>query len=330
MPKRQPTPWYRKSRGEWFVTLEGKQVPLGVKDPRARAAAYAALEAYFQGEDAGPNAGQLIADLVPAYLDSVSHRVEPQTVVKYRGDLAWLLAQFPTAPVDVLVPVEIEKAAARESWSDSHRANVLYTVQSFVRWAGRHSFKLVRPPKDSRGSESVIPPEVYERILRETTGDFHQLCRALWFTGTRPSEMFTLTVEAVDWANSSATLKRHKTKKKGKTRVVHFSPEAMKVLTEQRDRYGSGALFRGVRGERLTIRAVVGRFLRLSEKVGHPVTSYCFRHSYATRALSAGLPDTHVAALLGHTSTTMLHKNYSHIGENAKVLREAAARLDAA
>jgi integrase len=43
-------------------------------------------------------------------------------------------------------------------------------------------------------------------------------------------------------------------------------------------------------------------------------TAYGFRHSFATDALSNGVPEAHVAALLGHSSTTMLHRHYSHVG----------------
>jgi integrase len=66
---------------------------------------------------------------------------------------------------------------------------------------------------------------------------------------------------------------------------------------------------------------------RLSEKIGHRVTAYGYRHTYATRALAMGLPDTHVAALLGHGSTRMIHAHYAHLNANARLLKEAAAKV---
>jgi len=71
------------------------------------------------------------------------------------------------------------------------------------------------------------------------------------------------------------------------------------------------------------------RFQRLSAKVGHHVTSYCFRHTFATRALLAGIPDVEVAAMLGHTSTAMVHRHYSHLAQQARRLQEAADRANA-
>jgi integrase len=327
---RPARPWFRSERGEWYMTIDGKKVALGVTDPANEAAAWAAVQAFLASKRGDSLSNRPVCELVPRFLEAITYRVEPETVRKYRADLAWLVALYPNGAVSSLVPDDIERRAAQEPWSDSHRANVLYTVQSFVRWAGVPSFRLRRPAKESRGAGSVIPVEVYDRILRETTGDFHQYIRVLWATGARPSEVMGLTVDAIDWPNGSATLKRHKTKKKGKVRTLHFSPEALKVLAEQRTKHGGGWLFRSATGERLTLRAVVGRFLRLSEKIGHPVSSYCFRHTYATRALVAGVADAQVAALLGQTSTNMLSRHYNHISANGRMLKDLAAKLDGA
>ena len=53
------------------------------------------------------------------------------------------------------------------------------------------------------------------------------------------------------------------------------------------------------------------------------VSPYGYRHSFATDALANGVPDAHVAELLGHSGTAMLHKHYAHLGAKARVLREA-------
>jgi hypothetical protein len=68
---------------------------------------------------------------------------------------------------------------------------------------------------------------------------------------------------------------------------------------------------------------MVMRFERISEKVRHRVTSYMYRHTFATRALSAGESDTVVAGILGHANTAMIHKHYSHISEQGRRLKEA-------
>ena len=66
----------------------------------------------------------------------------------------------------------------------------------------------------------------------------------------------------------------------------------------------------------------------MGESLGLRVMAYGLgRHSFATEALSAGVPDAVVAALLGHTSTEMVHAHYSHISENARLLQDAAEKV---
>lgn len=54
---------------------------------------------------------------------------------------------------------------------------------------------------------------------------------------------------------------------------------------------------------------------------------YGYRHTFATDALVSGVPDATVVTLLGHTSTTMLFKQYSHLTSRADVLRRTAATV---
>ena len=328
MRAKQPRPWFRRDSGRdrgWFVTIEGKQVSLGVADPLAVGAALEALSKLLAQGTGGRSA---VGEKVPLYLDAVRHRMQLASSRKVGYSLKWLTTHFGTVSLGDLDPLAVEARAAGEKWSDSHRSNVLYDVQAFVRWAGIVGFTLRRPSKDSRASDPVISPELFARILRETTGDFHQYVRCLWHTGARPEEIATLAVEGIDWANGCSTLKRHKTKGKGKTRLLVFGPEALAVLVEQRAKHPSGFLFRGQKHERLTRRGVVGRFLRLSDKLGVSVCAYQFRRTFVTRALESGIPDTTVAALVGHVNTNMIHKHYSSVAQNGRLLRDVMTKLD--
>jgi Phage integrase family len=48
---------------------------------------------------------------------------------------------------------------------------------------------------------------------------------------------------------------------------------------------------------------------------------YGFRHGYATDLLEKKVPEAHVAALMGHKSTAMLSKHYSHLGSKPQALK---------
>lgn len=329
-------PWYRASRRGWFTTMDdGKQVPLGVTDPAAEGAAWAALQKLMADVSevkaavaGGPKVrAGTVPELVGQFLAEKAATVQASTVKGYRKYLDWLAAKFPGPAAGVDLAAVVAAAAAEPRWGDTHRANVLWTVGAFLRWCGRPDARPPLPPKESRGADAVVSEATYRRCLTESRGDFQQLIRFLWHTGCRPGEATGLTAEAVDWSAGTITLKKHKTKHKGKKRVLYLGSDALAVLQEQRERHPAGLLFRGQRGEQLSLQAMTMRFERLSEKVGVRVTSYMFRHTWATRALSEGIPDAQVAAMLGHTSTAMIHKHYSHLTSNAKLLKEVAERV---
>lgn len=55
--------------------------------------------------------------------------------------------------------------------------------------------------------------------------------------------------------------------------------------------------------------------------------AYGHRHTFITDALAGGTPEAVTAALVGHTSTQVLHRFYSHLGSNAELLRKAACAV---
>src|SRR5262245_58141481 len=99
---RMPRPWFRRSRGEWYTTTDGKQLPLGVTDPADEGAAWAALrklmkeaagEASAESAAPGLKAGT-VADLVEQFLADRSASVQPDTLAGYRKYLKWLVGEF--------------------------------------------------------------------------------------------------------------------------------------------------------------------------------------------------------------------------------------------
>lgn len=332
---RTPRPWFNRTKRSWYSTVDGKQVSLGVTDPKDEGAAWAALKALVSGavREALPQAATdpvrpgTVAELVPQFLDHKRPDVQPRTVFGYGKFLAWLRKHWPDVAVSQLELAAVKRQAAAEPWSDTHRANTLWCVNAFLKWAGRAD-RLPLPPRDSRGADTVIPEELHRRVLAETKGDFRALCHFLWLTGCRPGEATGLACEAVNWETGSVSLKKHKTRHKGKLRTLHLSAAALQVLADQALKYdGAGLLFRGLRGRPFSLQAMTMRFQRLSETVGTHITSYCYRHTFATRALAAGESDAVVAALLGHASTTMIHKHYSHLNAQGRALKDAANRI---
>lgn len=122
-------------------------------------------------------------------------------------------------------------------------------------------------------------------------------------------------------------LHEHKTRRHtGADSIRPVSDAALALLAAQRDRYGSGLLYRTRYGGQFRASTIVRRCGELSERVGFRVIAYGCRHSFATAALIAGVSDVLVAGLLGHRGTAMLHAHYSHATSNARAMRDAAER----
>ena len=175
----------------------------------------------------------------------------------------------------------------------------------------------------------VISEAVYWQAIGAAKKDLKQLLIALWNTGARPLEFTRLHVDGVDWTNASVTLKQHKTKKRtGRVRIIHLSPDALAALEVQRKKYGEGLLFRTGTGTQWRNKALAQAVWRLSKRIGHRVTAYGCRHSWITRALELGFPDTHVAAAAGHSNTKMIHLHYSHINQSGRLLKDMVAKVE--
>jgi integrase len=123
-------------------------------------------------------------------------------------------------------------------------------------------------------------------------------------------------------------LKEHKTANKtDKPRCIVLTPSVVMLLKGLVKKHPSGPLFRNEAGRRWLKDGIVLAMRRISKRIGVKVVAYGYRHSYATDCLSAGIGDSQTAALLGHGSTAMLHKHYSHLTSQMDVLRKAARRI---
>lgn len=331
-------PWFRVVRNQWYVTLNAQQVPLGVFGPENQAAAVAALQqllAAMAGQTSGatrvaPETVKLptVRDSVNGYLLDRTGRVKPKTISTYRWYLEDFAKRFGSRIVGTVTPREIEDDALARDWSDDSRRNYLAIIEGWSKWA-KAPLKLDKPGRGSAGAETVLTEETFKLAVASASGDLRPLLTALWHTGARPSELTSLTAEAVNWESATATLRTHKTSRKtGRPRLLVFPPPAMEVLAAQRAKWkGRGLLFRSQRGTAFTCPGLTQAVWRVGKRIGRKLTAYGFRHTFATDALVDGIPDTHVAALMGHAGTAMIHKHYSHVNQNARLLHSAASKI---
>src|SRR5262249_49811713 len=88
-----------------------------------------------------------------------------------------------------------------------------------------------------------------------------------------------------------------------------------------------GPLFRNSRGQPWTGNAIRCRFRCLREKLPSlaGVTAYCYRHTFTTEGLVAGVPLAQMQELIGHTSPAMM-THYARLGQQVVAMQQAAAK----
>lgn len=333
-------PWFRKARKRWYAKIGGKMVDLG-EDQRKAFELFERLVAMASnpmGKPADTMASNpmatgikpgTVAELIPLYLRQLD--VKPKTKYDSRNRLNWFAKRFGSVEVAKLDPLAVDEEIRATGWKPNTRRQSANVIGAFVRWCGRSQFRLKRPPVESRGEKSIITPDEIAKLIAAATGDFAALLRVLWLCGCRPSEARNMTAENVNWSAGVVVLREHKlSRKTSKPRLIHLSDEALAVIEQQRAIHRSGYLFRSSWDGGQIREWEAYRLMRRARKkagVRKEVTAYFTRHTYATRLLEAGVPDSDVAALLGHSGTAMLHQCYSHVAANARRLREVAGKV---
>lgn len=331
-------PWYRKIKNCWYAWQNGRQVSLGVKGKDSKKAAQ---EAFYGLMAASPkpkakDKPSTVKQVVAAFLSDVEGRAKPKTVEVYRYLLAGFVAKFGERAADGIKPHEAEGFARKPNWASSTQNGFLGALVSAFKWAVRAGLldatpltTVRKPPKTSRGAKAVISGAEFKRLHAAASAAFQPFLMGLWLTGCRPGELTRLEAKDVDFVSGVAVLVEHKTAHHdGKPRLIFLSPEAVALFKSHAEKHQTGLLFRNTDGNGWNEDSIGGAMTTTRRRAGlKHATAYGFRHSFATDALANGVPDATVAALLGHSSTGMLHKHYSHLTGQAQVLRAAAARV---
>lgn len=220
--------------------------------------------------------------------------------------------------------------AHKQAWSVRTQVEFFYTVKAVYRWAVKRGLltsnplaELVVPPRPRRGDETIITEQEYNLLLDQASPHFRTYLELLWETGARPGEIASIEAQHLDHGQRIVRLAEHKTQRHGHDRIIYLTARAYALLSELAEHYPTGWIVRAERGYRWKQDIREKRMVKLRQQCNLPhVTLYGFRHSFATRCLAQGIPDAIVAQLLGHSNTTMLHKHYSHLGSQYKVMQQ--------
>jgi len=329
----QAAPWYRADRDRWYATIDGVQVNLKVAGKTSRRAALTALAALAEAIPIPKTIvkASQVESLVNDYLTDIETRVQAETLRVSRWHLTRFVQSFGKRLACTLTPGEVECHYNRPNWGATIQANGIGVVVTMLRWSvrrrliDRNPIEGVRKPQTtSRGGEVIITSADHQRLLAGASDAFKPFLELLWHTGARPGEIASLSATMINFDSRTVTLSKHKTANHGKPRIIYLTASAIDILRTLSEKRPTGSLFVDVNGGPLVPRSVSNRMSRLRRRVGltHAI-AYGYRHTFATDALAGGMADAKVAALLGHASTAMIHRHYSHLTEQSRTMQEA-------
>ena len=352
MARKAERPWFRAEKNTWYATIGGKKLSLKVQGFSNLAEAERAWHRLMAGLPLQPteepkrvaevrqepkSQGKVLTvkDVSDAYLQAKQGQVKPTTHYGYRYGLETLCKTFGKVQAETVKVQDVSRwLNALPKSSDTKRAigKAALSAFKFAEEEGLISSNpmkgLKRPPGRSRGTEAVISGADHERLLAVASEALKRVLVLLRETGARPSEVFTLKAGDVDLLQGIAVIREHKTSAHGKQRFLVLTPLALEVLKPLMASSTDGSLLRNSKGTAWDKDTLAHAIRRARKLAGLPkAVAYGYRHSFATDALAAGVPDATVAALLGHGSTTMLHKHYSHLTARTAHLKDAMGKV---
>lgn len=344
MAKKSVGPWWYEAKNAYYVWHEGRKISLKTADETEAVKAWhrlmggATAEAQPKPLEA-PQKPEVkptvitVGELITAFLSEAEKRISPAAYYGYVKFLKPLALAYRSREANALTADDVERfLAKRTTWGATYKASFHGTASSLFKWAIGEGLllknvmaKVVKPRKKSRGSEAVLTEAEHLSLLSHADPVMKDLLIVLWATGARPSEVACLTAEMIRQSRDGViVLEQHKTAHKGKQRHLILSGEALAIVQR---RAGDGLIFRGKKGQ-LSATAIGLRMTKLCVKAGvRHLMPYGYRHTFATDALAAGVPDATVASLLGHADTSMIHKHYSHLSARTQVLKDAASKI---
>ena len=130
-----------------------------------------------------------------------------------------------------------------------------------------------------------------------------------------------------DEENTRLVFSVNDSKGKQRNRVIYLNETALEIVKRLCKQHSSGPIYRNSRGEPWNRNSIRLRFRKFKTKLGIPdLCSTAIRHVFTTEALKNGVNPVALAELLGHTSTAMISRHYSHLFQNPDYLREQAKK----
>lgn len=326
-------PWYRATRGVWYVTLDGKQFNLGADKDQA-------FEQYHRLMTMPPEqrlAGDSLAEIFDAFLEWCLNHRKQRTYDWYKERIQQFLDFAPRGlTVSQMKPFHLQRwIDSRKTWSSGNKRNACRTVQRALAWAVQQGYIEKSPlayfqkPPAGRRTQTVSEEEFQTLLTNTKDATFRDLLNITWETGARPQEVLRVEARHVELENARWVFPPEEAKGGKRHRIVYLNEKALEITKRLLVGSPKGPLFRNTRQKPWTTMAVNCRFFTLQKKLGVRYCLYVLRHTWATNALRKGVDPITVSVLMGHSDTNMLARTYAHLTHDPVYLQKAAQRVTA-
>ena len=264
-----PKPWHRQGRG-WFVTLDGRQVKLGVK--RADA-----LERYqqlmAQPQKLAVRSDSLAA-IIDVFLEWVQRNRSPHTYEWYRYRLQRFIQRYPDLSTAQLKPFHVETWADTYPLSVTSRRNYLRSVKRCLKWAKKQGYIDSSPIADmevpsAEHREVAIEQVYFDQLMSYVRNDaLGDLFTVTWEIGCRPQELLRVEARHFDVTNQRWVFPKSEEKMKRFVRVIYLTDTALAIVKRRLLAAPVGPTFRNVFGRPWTSDAVNSAVDAIRQRMG--------------------------------------------------------------
>ena len=329
-------PWYRASRGQWYVKIDGRLHRLGPDKRQATKRFHELMATRDEGQPPARHDATSLRGLAKAFLDWCAIHRAPRTREGYLQYLNSFDEYWPALLVSDMRPYHVsEWLDAHPTWGPTTKHNGATCLKRCMRWAAKLGYIPASPIADFEKPTAVsrtdtVSDEEFKSLLEHANARFADLLTVARDTGARPFELCRLEARHLDLPSERAVIPPAESKGRRRARVLYFTDRSVAILQRLAEKHPDGPLFRNARGNAWTAYAIGHAFGRLAKFTGRRVSMYQFRHRYITAALLDGMDSHSVAKLAGHVDGTMLSRVYSHVEKDLAFMQAQARRAAAA
>ena len=285
-----------------------------------------------------------MSELLPYFLiyARAELRLSPETLVKYRESLGWVLriiGDLPPQEIALRHVLLVKARCLERNLSAARISSLIYSLKSFLKFCrlsvglATMDLKEIRPPRIPKREVLFLTPEEVADFVAAIpikkgprTFDMRMLCfralvEVLLGTGMRLSEALSLRRSSINLETGEAVI----IGKGSKERTVFFSPRALNWIKEYLTRRHDTreALFVVCLAKPLTRATAVTWFRRFRKLSGvkKKITAHVLRHTVATTLLFNGCPIGHIREILGHEHLVTTCKYY--LGADKRAAKSA-------